>query len=375
MVVSFLHAAFAAPLSFEDAIDRALDAPAGRAVIATSVAERAGSRDALAWDANPELAYETAPDETVALVEVPVDLAGPAKIAALGPTNKALEERARIARTSVGIAAGAAWLDARRAEDDVAVAEVLERLGTRAIEVADVRARAGELGSVDRVLLGGDGVRALSLARQLRQAELTSQARLAALLGLEPPIDLAAWTAVAEAPPIELSSLPAVIGASLESRAALARRHAAAWGLLPELTLTAGWKTADTTGPVWGAALEVPLFAPGLARLRAARGEADVAAATAELERANGRTLLAEAMAELESSRASVESWSRIDVREALDALVREVEAGERPAAEMLVRRKEVTDLVLDSIEARWRLERARLALWELAGRLPTEGR
>lgn len=368
--------ASAQALDFEAAVRAALARGAdARIVAADADLARAEARGSAAWEGNPELEVERLPGETTVIVSVPLEIAAPARGAAARRAREAATLRAEAGRAAVGAAAGAGYLDAVRAREQAALARDAEALAARLGAAAERRVTVGELAPGDGALLRAEAARALDTALSLQRDAEAAARRLGVLLGEGIAPEVAGWPRLPDPPAVVVEELPGVLAAGLDARAALARLDAERLALLPDLHVRGGWSFEGHPGPIYGAAVEIPLFAPGASGVRAARAEADRADATVARAGLDAAASLADARAELSIAERVAAAWDIPGLDAALDAAVRRYEAGETSLAAFVAER----DLALaargGAIDARWRLERARLALWELAGRLPLEDR
>ena len=80
-----------------------------------------------------------------------------------------------------------------------------------------------------------------------------------------------------------------------------------------------------------------------------------------------------EARAELEIATRVAAAWQIPGLHDALDAAARRYAAGESALGAYVQERDLALSALEHAVEAQWRLQRARLALWELAGACPVE--
>lgn len=377
MLLILLPAALAAELSLQEAVARSLMAPAGQVAVAEVAAQAAEARAAVAYDDNPLLTLEREPDRTRLSAELPLDLALPGRLVAADRSRELAHLRVAAARAAVGAAVGAAWLDARRALDHAKATSDLRAIARRSAEGARNRAEAGELAPDEATLLAAEAAAATARALVAEAEAAAAIRRLEVLIGEEPDGStvLGPWAAIPDPPALDPAVLPAVLAADAEARAALARSHLAALERLPRLILIGGLERAEVeSGPVYGGELEIPLFAPRVAAHQAARASAEAATGSAALTRLDGSARLDAARRELAAATELQSAWEGLDLVAALEATARRFEAGELAPGELLARRALLADARDEGIDARWRIERARLALWEIAGRTPWEG-
>jgi outer membrane protein TolC len=162
-----------------------------------------------------------------------------------------------------------------------------------------------------------------------------------------------------------------VIAADLEVRAALARSQSARLERLPEVEVEGGYVFG--VGPSAGISLELPLFAPRLAAVHSAEAETRLAEALRQSAQDNAASLLSNAQEELELSRRAAEAWKAVNLEPARLSAQQRFTAGELALPEYLTLRDSVAIHAMEAIDARWRLQRATLALWELTGQIPQE--
>lgn len=375
LLVLLASALAGTPIDLRDALALAEAAPSGRAALATIEAERATARSLAAPSGNPGLELSQDPDERDLSLDVPVDLALPGRVRAARAAGELADVRAHAVRANVTIEAGEAWLEARAALDRAEVAEHLEATARRAAEAAAARAASGEIGADEAALLRADAAVALGRARDARAESEASLRRLEVVLGVPPSgqSELGPWTPIPDPPTVDPATLPLVLEAEARARQASTEARIAGLERLPELELRGGWVDGDVDGPAFGVRLELPLFAPRAAPHAAARAESDAASANAESERLDGAATLDAATRELAVATELVAAWEGADLGAALDAATRRYEAGEFGPGEALARRAVLSDALDQQIDARLRLERARLRLWALAGQIPWE--
>ena len=263
--LAFLQLAFAADLSLADAMARASAAPTGQRAQAQIETERANARSLAATPENPALGLDLEPDGRTAQVEIPLDLALPARLGAAASGRELVDLREERAQVAVAMAAGEAWLDARRALDQAEAAEDLAQIAGRAAAAARARLTVGEIAADEAGLLIADA--ALSSGRALgAKAEADAAIRqLAMLVGASPTdLSLADWVAVPTPPSLEAADSPEAREAEAAARAAQSRAKLAGAERLPLLSVSGGWKQTDTDdGAVFGARIELPIFTGG----------------------------------------------------------------------------------------------------------------
>jgi outer membrane protein TolC len=374
MVIALCAGAFAAEdLTFPEAVRLALENGAqARIVSATGEAARAEARSSAAYAGNPEVSVERKPGETTLLLAVPIDPTAPSRAGAARREAEAADVREKAGRAAVASAAGAAYLDALRARDLADVAGDALGLADRLRATGEARFSAGEIGGAEHALLLADAAGALDRALSLRRDADAADRRLGVLVGAPDARTPTAWPALG-VPEIDASRIPSVLAADLDARAALARVTAARLATLPTLAVSGGWVAEGDTGPVYGATLTLPLFSPGVARAAEARATRDRQQATAELATLDAGVALADARDELDIAERVAKAWDIPDLGTALDAAARRYAAGESSVTVFVAERNLALEALQHAIDARWRLQRARLALWELAGEPPAE--
>ncbi|MFZ5481982.1 MAG: TolC family protein [Myxococcota bacterium] len=368
--------ALAAPLTLEDAVREALTAgPAAAVVEAEARAARAEARAEAAWE-NPSLVLDQGVGESSVIVEVPIDPSGLSRSAAAGRARDAVAVRRDAARAAVGVAVATAYLDAIRADERARVAGDARALAARQGEAARRLLAAGEVSVADAALLEAEAAASLARALETAREATLARMRLESLLGRTPAgdVDPTGWPDLPTPPTLDPATLPAVIAADLDARAALAELAAARLDLLPDLTVGAGPALNEgDTGLAWAASIELPLFAPRTSPVVAAAGSRDRALAEADRARLDAAVALATATRSFADARFVAEAYATVDLRGALSTAAAAWEAGELSLPDWLVRRDAILDALAASIDARWELGRANLAVWELAGVLPPE--
>lgn len=374
LIVLVARLASAAELSFSEAVRIAADtSPGARMAAAQAATARAEARASAAWE-NPDLSVRHEPDQDAVELSVAVDVAAVARGGSVREAVAGADLRARASRAAVGVAGGAAWLDARRAEDRAEFAVQSEALAERLALAAEARVAAGEWSGEDGVVVRADAARLLDRALTWQQESANARARLAAILALPEDVSLSAWPIVPLPPSLDPAQLPGVVAADLDARVALSHLRAEQLSRIPVLRLDGGLVVRGAAeGPTYGASLTLPLFAPGAAPVEAARGRSDMASATADATRLDAVATVQAAMSELATAERLAQAWDIPGVTEALTATTRRFDAGEESLPDYLARRDLAVAAGENAIDARWRLARARLAVWELAGQLPSE--
>ena len=371
MIWLLVTAALAAEMMFEEAVRAAAGSPAGRITEATAAADRADARGSAAWE-NPTVSAGHQTGQRNLEASVPIGLAPLARGVSAARTVDAVEIRERMASAVNAAAAGAAWLDARRAADRAEAAVRTQELAERLSLAAQAKVESGEWSVVEGVLAQADAARALDEALAWQQEALGARARLGVLVGA--PVDeLGPWPEVPVPPRADVP--PAVLAADLEARAALAERLAARLALLPALEISGGWQWGEQAGPTYGASIEIPLFAPGISASRAAAARADLAEAEAELAGLDATAVRTATDAEIQAAEQLIRAWEIPGLETVLASTIRLYDTGEISITEYQVQRELAISAVGSAIDARWRLGRARLAGWELAGVTPYEER
>lgn len=369
LALLLLPLALAQDLGLREAVARASGSPSAALLAAEARAGEARARG-LAWPTeNPALHLEQEPDARSASLELPVDLALPARLAASGRAKDAAAIQAEIAQITPGLDAGELWLEARAAQDRAEATAWLARIAQQGADAAKARQATGEIAPEEAALLLADAIAAGGRARDAEAAARDALRRLSVALGEDPAtsLTLASWEPVPDPPGTGLGI--ARIEAERVAEASEAAARLARAERLPALALSGGWQQAETDGAVIGASVELPLF--GAREAQVARAEAQAARAAAELSALQDEDAQAAARQEVALATELLASWSTLDARAALDASNRRFEAGEIGPGEALARRALLSDALLSQIDARLRLERARLQLWALAGQLP----
>lgn len=366
-------------LDFEAALREATSrAPAVELAEGALRARLGELRSAYALLDNPEAEVERLPGETELRVGVPVPIAlqPVTRASAAGAGRDAAHLQARVSRSAAVLEVGEAWLDARRALDRDALLQGTLDLARRSREGARKLLETGEIGLVDAAVTEAAAASAEAVASRARQEAVRLSLALEALLGRQPTgsVLLGDWPDLDVPGERDPGSLPAALAAAREADRARAAATLAAQDLVPTPLVTAGWTAGGTDGAIVGVAVELPLFAPGTGTLRQARGERDLLAAEAERARLSAQAEWTAGVRELE---AAERAWAatRVDgLDQALDALASAFAAGEYSLTDYVTRRDAVLAGLEARIDARHRLEAAKLALWELAGELPVGG-
>lgn len=376
MTLLLVTSALAADLTFDDAVRLALtDGAAAQIVAAEAAGARASGRGDAAYAGNPEVSLERRPGEATVLLSIPVEFGALARAGAATDAADAADIRQNAGRAAVASAAGAAYLDAVRTRELARIAGDAQALAGRLRATGDARFAAGEVPSSEHALLLAEAAHALDAALSLQRDAAVANRLLGVLVGMPPgqAPGVSGWPDLAVPQAIDADRLPAVLAADLDARAALKRRHAAELSLIPSLAVSGGWVVRGQTGPAYGAALAIPLFAPGASRVQAARAVESERDADADLARLDASAGLADALAELDIAAQIAAAWSIPDLDGALAAAGRRYEAGESSLVAYVSERDLALAALESGVDARWRLQRARLALWELAGETPVE--
>lgn len=257
----------------------------------------------------------------------------------------------------------------------------------RVAEVAAVVGRrfaAGDVSAYDHRRLLREQASAEARYREESAALEVVRSRLAGLLGISVPSDLAvAGTLLPDGPLPEFDVItrrvaerPDVKALAAEASAALLERRAASRGWVPDLTLVGGMKTtrvADDRG--WGFVAGVSLPLP-----LASRGQGEAAQASGRAQVAVGRRdlLLSAAMAEalgLRSQAVGFTEAARVFRRDAVESsedLARTAEAayraGEVGILELLDAWRSVLDASLQALDLEASARRARIELDRMVG-------
>jgi outer membrane protein TolC len=364
----------AAELGFDEAVRMAVGETAALRISASDAdLARAEARSSASWP-NPTVALREEPDQAGVEASVPIDLGAIALRGAISSRLQSADLREEAGRAAVGAAAGAAWLDARRATDLAALVDQASELSASLAESAKRRVDAGEWSVDEGALVRADAARVLDRALSWSLEARNATGRMAVLLAI-PAEDLSigAWPSVPGPPPVDPARLPSVLAADLEARSALADLRAERIGLFPVVQLDGGYLFRGPVGPTWGASIEFPLFAPGIQRVRAGEATASGAQARAELAKLDGLAAARSADDELAVAEKLAAAWDIPGLDDALAAATRRYDAGELSLVDYLARRDLALEARQGAVDARWRLDRARLAAWELAGKVPSE--
>ena len=379
MLFLLLQAALAGePLRFDAAVAQAVGGSPTAGVIAGQRQQQLGeARGQGSPLANPTAEWERVGSEDELRLRLPVDLAGqPFARAAVG---RALAEAAR-ARAEGGEAALAAtaahaYLDLVASEQRAARADRAAALARGASEAAAALLNAGELAPVDALIARADAARLQS------EAALAAQDRLASRLGLEvllgrPPVGevlTAGWPTLAAPRTVAVSTLAEVRTAEAEARAARAGLDLARMDQVPTPELVGGW--SEGSGSIVGIQLEIPIFAPGFAAVREARGARQVAEHQAEATRLTAEAERRRLTAELAAAESAWRLTDLPDLDSALDQVAAAWTRGEYAYAEYSARMGALLSALNAADEAHLRLERATVALFAWAELLPHEVR
>lgn len=370
LLLLLLPFALAQDLGLREAVDRAGAAPSAERLQAEARASEARARGLAAPAENPAIHLEQEPDSQRASLELPLDLALPARLAASARARDAADVQAQVAQVTPGLTAADLWLRARAAQDRAEATVWLAQLAAQGADAATARQARGELAPDEAALLLAEAVAAGVRARDAEAEAQVATRRLSVALGEDPraPRPLAGWEAIPE-PPAPAPGLARLL-AERAAEASTAEARLARAARLPELSLTGGWqRSAPEDGAVLGVSVELPVF--GARAFQAADWDASAARASAELAALQDDEAQAAARQELALATQAALAWAALDLRAALEAVHRRFEAGEIGPGEALARRALLAQALLSQIDARLRLEEARLQLWALAGQLP----
>jgi cobalt-zinc-cadmium efflux system outer membrane protein len=376
-----LSAALAAPLTFEQAVAEATERGPAVAAAAAGTEQAVAEARSQAAVQNPTVEAEQLHHEQEVRLAWTAPYAGQAFAQASAARQGAAAAGARgdAARARAALAAGYAFLDLQRAEARAALAEGSLVLAVESRDAARKLLEAGEIGPVDAAAAAGLAARAQVEATSARQAAVQARTALEALLGREPTGDVepAGWPEVPTPGEIDPQALPEVVAAAREAEEAAALRSLARMELAPAVQLTGGWlrdPDADHQGAIVGVQVEIPVFSPGIQPAKAASAAADRAEAEAEQARLEALARWRSAVREAEVAAAAYEATRVEGLDEALASLSAAFQAGEYSLSDYVTRRDAVLDGLIAGIDARWRRETARLALWDLAGAVPPGG-
>jgi outer membrane protein TolC len=365
-------------LSFDQILAESLSqgpaAELARQQRALSLAEATAS----AAFANPTASLEQIGSQTELRLTVPIPLSGQPLAARSAASS--LREAARLRgdqeQALAVLQTGQIYLEAQRAQARAQLAEDTLALAARRRDAARALLAAQEIGEVDAAAAEAEAAAALSEASLARQDALRSRVALELELGREPMGELSpeGWPTlpVPEAPSPE--RLPSVLVSAELARAAAAARTRARMELLPAPSLTAGGQwTGPALAPVVGVEVALPLFAPGLARVQAASAEAEQAGLVASWTAQQARGAWLVAQAELLAAQEAYAATDTQRLRSALTELGEAWASGALALSDYVARRDALVGGLHAAIDARYRLEVARLELWRLVGQLPGE--
>jgi outer membrane protein TolC len=365
------------PLGFDDALREAAEAaPAVLIAESTELARLGEIQVGYALFDNPDFAAERVSEDVELRLGLPIPIAGQpiTRAVAAGAGRDAARLSAQAGRTGAVLDVGRAWLDARRALDLDELRQGTVELARQSREAARRLLETGEIGAVDAAVTEATAARAEVEASLARQEALRRAVLLEARLGRTPAGTLVPgdWPEILVPPGRDPATLPAVLAAEREADRAGANATLAKQDLVPIPTVTGGWVTeGDAPGPIYGVAVEVPIFAPGVGSVRQARGERDVALARALEARLGAEAECTAASRELEAAESAWAASQVGGLRAALDDLARAFVAGEYSLVDYVTRRDAVIAGLEAQIEARYRRAIANLRMWELAGELP----
>jgi cobalt-zinc-cadmium efflux system outer membrane protein len=327
---------------------------------------------------NPSVSLEQDLEGRRASVSLQVPLAG--QPIARGVARDALREAAdlggTVGRARAALSVGRAYLEAERAEQLARLAGETLAVAERNRDAARRLLKAREVSAVDAVTLAALAAQAVQDATTAQQEALAAQLAFEIALGREPlgQTTTAGWPDLPVPEGIDPSHLPDAALAAEQARAARALATVSRMDLLPTPTVTGGWEERQTeAGPSIGVSLPIPLFAPGRGAVRSAVAESDRLAALATQAQLGSKAEWTAAQGELLAAQRAYEASQAEGLYEGLQAIGLALEAGEYSLAEYTARRDALVDGLVTAIETRYRLEVARLALWELKGELPPE--
>jgi outer membrane protein TolC len=379
MMMLWLTAALGAPLTFQDSLEEAL--ARGPAVAVAEAQRRSNLGEAQStgsWTDNPSVSLEQDIEGKRATVSLPVPLAGQplARGVARGALRDAAELGGTVGRARAALSVGRAYLEAERAEQLARLAGETLAVAERNRDAARQLLEAREVSEVDAVTLAALAARAVQDATTAQQQALAARLAFESALGREPigEASTAGWPDLPVPEGTDPARLPDAALAADQARAARALATASRMDLLPTPTVTGGWEERETeAGPSIGLSFPIPLFAPGLGRVRTAAAESDRLAAVATQAQLQAKAEWAAAQGELVAAQRAYEASQVEGLLEGLQAIGIALEAGEYSLAEYTARRDALVDGLITAIETRYRLEIARLVLWELKGELPPE--
>jgi cobalt-zinc-cadmium efflux system outer membrane protein len=327
---------------------------------------------------NPAVSLEQIGAQTELRLTVPLPLSGQplAARSAASSLREAARRRGDQEQALAVLQTGQIYLEAQRAQARAQLAEDTLALAARRRDAARALLAAQEIGEVDAAAAEAEAAQALSEASLARQDALRSRVALELELGRQPAGTLSpeGWPTLPEPEAPAPDQLPAVLISADLARAAAATRTRARMDLLPTPALTAGGQwTGPALAPVIGVEVPLPLFAPGLARAHAASAEADQAGIIAgwTAQQAQGAWLVAQA--ELQAAQEAYAATDAQRLRLALTELGEAWASGALALSDYVTRRDALVGGLHAAIDARYRLEVARLELWRLVGQTPGE--
>jgi outer membrane protein TolC len=360
-------------LTFGEAVDLALgESAAADQVITQAVVSRATARIGAAYPENPEASLERRPGETTLLLVLPVEIGAVARGAVAQADISAANLRERAGLAAVACAAGSAYLDALHLQELALLAAHDEGLSVRLATAAQARLAAGEFSVAEGALLRAEGAKALDHALSTR-IKAEAARRVVAVLTGRADATVESWPQSLPLPTIQADSTPGVLAATADARAALAAVHAEQLSLIPRFSLLGGWGLEGHVGPVYGASIELPLFATGAARVAQARGARLEAEALVRVAIPEAEAAIAAARDELAAAEAIEQAWAFPGLEAALLAAETRFARGESSVAALVAERDAALSALESAAQSRWRAARARLALYELAGEIPKE--
>lgn len=370
----YMTLAFAAPLSFDDALQVALDgAPAMARLAEDRRATTAQARSDGVWLGDPSVEAERVGEGVETRLSVPLPLAlQPIAKSRISSSGRAFADHTWEADRAAFFAdVGRAFLDLQRTVEIDALAHDTLALAIRMRDGTMARKAAGETGSVDAATAMAVAITEIARASRAHQDVADASLFLEALLGREPDgtTTPAGWPELA-VPRSDLD--PVAFPSAVAARDLAERRRAESMlakmdAFRPEGTF--GVTLAEPKSPIVGVSLPIPLaLGPKTRAADASALSADASARELEL------SITAAWRSALRERTSAEEAWAASSVEGldgALDALALAFDAGELSLAEYVTRRDAVVAGLATRIDARWRLESAALTLWELSGTLP----
>ncbi len=376
MLTLCLAVAFGAELDLESALREGMEESPYAEILRAEREAALGEAQHSAALENPSLEFEKTGEEVEWRASLPIPIAGQP---ILRWRRAALQRRgadARFDERTADLAAeiASAYLDVVRAEQWAKLSSDLSVDSERVREAVVRLGEAGEISPIDRAMGETLALEAVSQAALAQQEETTAKLKLEALLGRSPTgeIDVVGWPDLPRPALVGLEDRPSVQVALEASRSAEAARTLAILDRVPSPELTLGQRMHGESEPIVGIKLEIPLLAPGVGAVRTARAEMHHWRSELQIRRFEAEAQWSTADSE---ERLAEAAWRRISEVQGLQTAVEETSRafllGEFSASELATRREHLVRALEIQLNARYRLERARLELWRLQGQIP----